>query len=317
MLALLFTQQGAGQSQKPKIPELPKPETPVTIVIEKDFLYDKHTLADEYPYGKTTRRFQWDKIQDSLRSIETCQRDGNVEWATLQNYKNKNGVAPEVDDLLVNEYNAQTDKFGVTRYQSIPLYNENDFKEPERYGRDGALVRVLKDSADYVKVCSIQYDGEWYVPLKYVRKLDAERFDQAIFVDRTNQNITTLERSGAKWLVRSMNPATTGLHKPPYQLETPLGTFVIQERKPRMYYYEDGTTTIAGYAPYASRFTRGGYIHGTPLNNPNATEADFIEISPTLGTTPRSHLCVRNATSHALFVYNWASPYETLVIVID
>ena len=91
----------------------------------------------------------------------------------------------------------------------------------------------------------------------------------------------------------------------------------VQEHKPKMYYLRDGSSEIAGFAPWASRFTRGGYIHGVPLNNPKATEKNYIEFSPTLGTTPRSHMCVRNATSHAKYIYDWATPLESLVIVID
>lgn len=70
------------------------------------------------------------------------------------------------------------------------------------------------------------------------------------------------------------------------------------------------TTETGGFAPYASRFTNGGYIHGVPVNAPRKT---LIEFSPSLGTTPRSHMCVRNATSHAKFIYDWAPIEETLV----
>jgi len=63
-----------------------------------------------------------------------------------------------------------------------------------------------------------------------------------------------------------------------------------------MYYVKDGTSEIAGYAPYASRFTNGAYIHGVPVQYPHK---NIIEYSPSLGTTPRSHMCVRNASSHA------------------
>ena len=126
--------------------------------------------------------------------------------------------------------------------------------------------------------------------------------------------IETLEQEGDKWLVRSMNPATTGLHRPPYAQETPPGVYIIQEKKPRMIYLVDGTTETGGFAPYASRFTNGGYIHGVPVNAPRKS---LIEYSSTLGTTPRSHMCVRNATSHAKFIYDWAPVYETLVFVFD
>ncbi|MEG1586497.1 MAG: L,D-transpeptidase, partial [Bacteroidales bacterium] len=77
---------------------------------------------------------------------------------------------------------------------------------------------------------------------------------------------------------------------------------------------KDGTNIEGGFAPYASRFCCGGYIHGVPVNYPTT---GIIEYSPTLGTTPRSHMCVRNATSHALYIYNWAKPDDTLVFVFD
>jgi lipoprotein-anchoring transpeptidase ErfK/SrfK len=97
-------------------------------------------------------------------------------------------------------------------------------------------------------------------------------------------------------------------------METPVGIFVLQEQKTKMFYYGDGTKTIEGFAPWASRFTNGAYIHGVPVNNP---KGKIVEYSWSLGTTPRSHMCVRNASSHAKFVYDWIKPYSSLVIVID
>jgi len=139
-------------------------------------------------------------------------------------------------------------------------------------------------------------------------------FKKVAVVDRTNQNIATLEKDGEQWLIRSQNPATTGAHHPPYQKETPLGVFVVQEKKQKMQYLVDGTSKLAGYSPWASRFTNGGYIHGVPVNLPRTA---MIEYSATLGTIPRSHMCVRNATSHAKHVFDWAPVDEALVIVIE
>ena len=59
-------------------------------------------------------------------------------------------------------------------------------------------------------------------------------------------------------------------------------------------------------------FTDGAYIHGVPVNAPRKTQ---IEYSPSLGTTPRSHMCVRNATSHAKFIYDWAPVNELLFCI--
>lgn len=302
-------------TKKSSVAQQEKPA--IEVKLNKELTYTDHTLADTYPYKDTVRRFQWQKIHDKLVELEMSQAEP-TRWVTLQNYKNKNGVAPEVQDPEINEYRNATDKYGVSRYQSIPLYGAEDLKKPERYGRDGSLFKYLKDTAGFIKVCSVVYDGTWYVPKEYARLLSVKRFDKVIFVDRTNQNIATMEKGdGATWYIRSMNPATTGLRLPPYQQETPLGTYVIQEKKPKMYFLRDGSYIIAGLSPWASRFTRGGYIHGIPVNKPNATPRDYVELSPTLGTTPKSHMCVRNATSHAKYVYDWAAPLESLVIVMD
>lgn len=58
------------------------------------------------------------------------------------------------------------------------------------------------------------------------------------------------------------NPATTGMHAPPYAQETPLGMYLLQQKKTRMVFLKDGSAETGGYAPYASRFTNGAYIHG-------------------------------------------------------
>ena len=71
-----------------------------------------------------------------------------------------------------------------------------------------------------------------------------------------------------EWKIRSMNPATTGRHAPPYAQETPLGMYLLQQKKSRMVFLKDGSAATGGYAPYASRFTNGAYIHGVPVNVP-------------------------------------------------
>lgn len=285
------------------------------IIIEKELLYDKYTLEDSYPYRDTTRRFQWEKIKQGLALLENFQQEFFA-WGILQNYRNNNGEAPLVKSYKRNEYNRISDTLGVERFQGIPLFLPTDTTAGERYGRDGALVKLFKDNVgSFRKIATIDSRELWFVPAKYVKPIhDTVQFKNVVFVDRNNENIVTLEKVGSKWVVRSMNPATTGLHKPPYQQETPLGAFVVQEKKSKMYFLVDGTTRNGGFAPYANRFTNGGYIHGIPVNAPRT---ELIEYSASLGTTPRSHMCVRNATSHAKFIYDWGSTEETIVFVIE
>lgn len=318
-----------GKTDKPITDGQPAPDSatvevteiidtvPKEIIIEKELLYDQHTLEDTYPYKDTTREFQWEKMKERLSLLESIQKEPS-QWAILQNYKNRNGEAPLVKVFKRDAYKRVSDTLGVERYQSVPLYLLTDTVIPEIYGRDGSLVRIkaMDEDSKFARIQTV-YDGEeeWYAPKKYIKQIgDTVVFDKAIFVDRHNQNIATLEHVGSKWLVRSMNPATTGQHRPPYAQETPLGMYVLQEKKSRMIYLVDGSKETGGFAPYANRFTNGAYIHGVPVNAPRKS---LIEYSPSLGTTPRSHMCVRNATSHAQFVYDWAPVNETIVFVLE
>lgn len=296
--------------------EKSRPRTASDIVLTKNLIYDKYTLEDKYDYKDTFRMFQWDKIKERLAYIENFQREHN-NYGLVINYKNKNGEAPTVANYRRNAYKRVSDTLGTERYQSAPLYSINDNETPTIYGRDGSLVKLL--SSDTLKMVRIKgltnIEGEWDIPRRYVKAIgDTATFKHVVVVDVTNQNICALEHNSDGWIIRSMNPATTGKHNPPYGMETPVGIFLLQEKKSKMFYYADGTTEIAGYAPWASRFTNGAYIHGVPTNDP---KAKIIEHSWTLGTTPRSHMCVRNASSHAKFVYDWIKPFSSLVIVIN
>ena len=296
--------------------ERERPRTAADIKLEKDLTYTEHTLEETYPYKDTTRHFQLDKIKEKLAFIENFQRAPHT-YGVLQNYKNRNGEAAVVENFVRNAYKRVSDTLGTEKYQSAPLYKNEDSAKPSIYGRDGSLVSLESaDTLKMVKINGISFEGSWYVPKRYVKSIgDSLKITHVNFVDVTNQNILTVERTGEnEWKIRSMNPATSGLHKPPHQMETPVGIFMVQEQKPKMFYFGDGTKTIEGFAPYASRFTNGGYIHGVPVNNP---KGKIVEYSWSLGTTPRSHMCVRNASSHAKFVYDTSKPFKSLVVVID
>lgn len=285
------------------------------ITLSKELLYDKHTLEDTYPYKDTTRSFQWEKIKEQLALLENIQQEPN-QWVIFRNYKNLNGEAPLVKRYERDAYKRIADTLGTERYQGVPLYLLNDTLTPEIYGQDGSLVRRIGEEGKFAKVEPVFAGGEWFVPKKYIKEIpDSVIFNKAIFVDRHNQNIATLERNReGNWMIRSMNPSTTGQHRPPYAQETPLGMFVLQEKKAKMVFLKDGSSATGGFAPYASRFTNGGYIHGVPTNVP---ASHLIEYSPSLGTIPRSHMCVRNATSHAKFIFDWAPVNETIIFVLE
>ena len=285
------------------------------ITLNKDIKFEKYLLDDEYPYNDTVRSFQWDKIKEKLAHIDNKVAKGGS-WAIFSNYRNMNGEAPTVANFVRNEYKRVSDQYGVERYQSVPLFTPDSDTTLTRYGRDGWLVKILdSDTTEMVKVSGVSFEGEYLIPQRYLVKWgDTISINKVAVVDVTNQNIAVLEKREDEWYILSMNPATTGVHKPPYALETPVGIFAVQEQKQKMYYTKDGSSELAGYAPFASRFTNGGYIHGVPVQYPRQS---IIEWSPTLGTIPRSHMCVRNASSHSEFIYDWATVKETVVVVID
>lgn len=297
-------------------PETPKPLTAADIRLREELLYEDYHLDSVYDYRDTFRVVQYDQVRERLAYIESLYEEAD-RWAVIANRKNKNGESPTVKDYHRNEYKLVADKYGVERYQSAALYEMGDTLEPVRYTQDGSLVHVIDSVGSFYHISLAKHsEGEYMVKRKYVELLpDTVFFRHVIFVDRNNQNILTTERaSRGEWLVRSVNPATTGKKNPPYARPTPLGIYLLQEKKPKMYYTHDGTSKIAGFAPYASRFCNGAYIHGVPVNNPKGS---IREWSASLGTTPRSHMCVRNASSHAKFVYDWAPLRNSLVVVIE
>ncbi len=286
------------------------------IVLEKVLLYDRHTLADTFPYGEGVRIFQFEKMRERLFFLDSIQREPS-RWAVLQNRQNKNGESPLVKSWSREaDYNLVVDDYGVSRFQSVALCVPGE-TEPERYGRDGALMKWVGENPDSttLRLEGFNEPGHWDVAEKYVHRIaDGVVFTRAVMVDRTNQCIAALERVDGKWLIRSMNPCTTGAFNPPYGRPTPVGMFVVQEKKPKMLYTKDGSSELAGFAPWASRFCNGAYLHGVPTNDPNGA---VIEFGSTLGTIPRSHMCVRNASSHAKFLYDWGPIDETVVFVYD
>ncbi len=286
------------------------------IVIERELTFDKYTLEDSYTYQKKTRIIQWNKIREQLLRIEQLQAEPH-RWGVLQNYKNLNGEAPLTKVWSRDSYKLVSDSLGVERYQAVPLYASTDTLTPDLYGRDGTLIAMTDTQGSNFWQGRVESsEANWYVPKRYVKLLKPDvTFSHVVVVDRKNQHIIVLERQApAHYLVRSINPATTGRHKPPHAKETPLGIFLLQEKKPKMFYTSDGSSRVVGFAPWASRFTCGAYIHGVPVNNPKGR---IVEYSHSLGTTPRSHMCVRNASSHAKFVYDNCPTLATLIVVIE
>jgi hypothetical protein len=273
---------------------------------------------DEIKYGYVfetlgiPREFQFGKMLDSVNKLKKEVESNKT--AYISNYKNRNGVAP----LYKNQ---STDEYGITRYQSAAAYSEPNANSPFRYIEDGTLVSVLEENKDFVKIRTLNFEGEYWVEKKFVSFQNSiQELTKAVVVDRNNQNEGVFEYVDGKWNLISYVFATTG-EKSQFKQETPLGYFMAIETRPKFLYLDDVTREISGYAPYAIRFNGGAYIHGVPVGfkivDGKRVDPGEREYLYTIGTTPRSHKCVRNYTSHAKFLYNWIDIGKSAVIVIE
>jgi hypothetical protein len=259
-----------------------------------------------------TRTFQFDKMLESLRNLQQQVAEGKLNH--VSNYKNVNGAPPEKGE-------GATDEYGMRIYQSAPGYLQADTQADFRYVPDGMLVRIIEETGDFYRVSVASFGQELYIPKKYIDPNDAlSQLTHAIVIDRSQQNQAAFELSGNEIRMVSYTLATTGL-KSESSFETPLGYYKTLEKKDRFQYLKDGSDEIAGYAPFATRFCGGAYIHGVPVayeeKEGELVDPGTIEYLQTIGTFPRSHMCVRNFTSHANFIYNWVDPATGAVIVIE
>lgn len=258
------------------------------------------------------RTFQFDKMYESVKKAKS-EIDLNT-TAYISNYKNRIGTAPL--------YNGNTkDKFGIQRYQAAPAYYEPNSSSEFRYISDGTIVTVLAETDSFYKVRALSFDGEYYVPKKYVSFRESiETLTKVIVVDRKNQNEGVFEVIDGKWNLISYIYATTG-ENAKYKLPTDLGYYMAVEKVSKFSYLSDTTKQIAGYAPYAIRFNGGAYVHGVPVDyvikDGKRIDPGMQEYLYTIGTVPKSHKCVRNYTSHAKFLYDWIDIGKSIVIVIE
>jgi hypothetical protein len=262
------------------------------------------------------RTFQFTKMAEAVSSLQH-EVDGQL-TAYINNYKNRSGVPPL--------YQGQTrDAWGVKRYQSAPAYLAPSAQGDFRYIAAGTLVTILGQTDTLYRIRTLNFPGEYYVPKRYVSlKNSIDRLTKVIVVDRRNQNEGVFEYAFGRWYLISYTFATTG-EQARYKEPTDLGYYMAIEKAGKFLYLDDVTRVIDGYAPYALRFSGGAYIHGVPVNIPRylvqgnhvLSYPPMIEYSSTIGTVPRSHKCVRNYTSHAKFLWDWAEIGKTAVIVIE
>ena len=278
----------------------------------------------QYEYRGEIRPYRFREMIETAGRILDEQEKGSLTF--LDNYKDRKGKAPLY-------HGKATDRDGTLRGAAVPGYPDPADQEEFDYLPDGTLVRIMNPKETgypenpvgsltdgFLPVWSLTDQKAYWVPEKYVRQdRQMERIKKVIAIDRTNQTIAALEQVTrleyfqgpgvflkTDWQIVSYSRCTTG-KLGPYHQPTPVGTFYAMEKKPYLEYLIDGTNQIGGREPWAIRFTAGAYVHGMSAG----------EFSEAIGTVPLSHKCVRNYTSHALFLYEWFEEDRTAVIVIE
>lgn len=308
----------------------------------KLYWWENGEMVNGYVYAPivSPREFRFSEMFDKITDLKVAVDATDTGY--IYNVGNSVGRAPRYKGQYLE------DDYKVPRYQAAPAYRQPDWDASNmRYMQDGILLAILEETESFYKVNAYDYEGEYYVPKRYVtRRNGIEDLKQVIVVDIANQNQGTFEYRDGMWHLISYSYATTGADSK-YKEPTIPGSYQVIGKQDFFRYRDDITKVIAGYAPYALRFNGGAFIHGVPVNyklvkqtfviqeeildeegnviQERVTEERIvdrldpghIEYSGSLGTVPLSHKCVRNITSHAKFLYDWVVLGEASVVVID
>lgn len=136
-------------------------------------------------------------------------------------------------------------------------------------------------------------------------KLDNQKVEKAVVIDTENQNMIIMEKIDGEWVVVSYVKSKTGLESQ-LGFETPKGSFLAAVSKFEMLYNNEISEKM-GYAKYATRFSGGGYLHGTPVNYEELINKEYFisQKEDNLGTLSGTRKCVRTSEDHARFVFDW------------
>jgi hypothetical protein len=126
-----------------------------------------------------------------------------------------------------------------------------------------------------------------------------------IAIDATNQNFGVFEKIDGIWKLISYVYSKTGMDSQ-VGFETPRGFFVVPMLRYEMPYRSE-VGASQGYAKHATRFSGGGYIHGTPINYEEEINREFFKEKKEndMGTFAGTRKCIRTSEGHARFLFDW------------
>ncbi|MGL5124191.1 MAG: L,D-transpeptidase family protein [Fusobacteriaceae bacterium] len=256
-----------------------------------------------YIYSKValTRIF---RFEDSLNKIKEAEnfikdsREKGYELAVVNSYSpNPNNVErPRAKER---------DKYGTSFDQNISGFSgEEEIFIPDRSIL--AIKEIKKDDKLTVAVASIK--EELIVKKNRIKKMEnlsKQPINKAIAIDVKNQNMIIYEKILGEWNIISYVWSKTGMESQ-VGFETPKGIFLAAVSKYEMLYNSE-VGDRQGLAKYATRFSGGGYIHGTPLNYDEEINKEYFleQKEMTLGTLTGTRKCVRTSEPHAKFLFDW------------
>lgn len=132
------------------------------------------------------RKFKFNDMYSLIKRLEN--ELTKYEYGYISNYKDESGSPPLINGKGMDKYNMQA-------YQSAPAYPNLNNGENFRYFPDGMIVFILGEEKGYFKVKALDYEGEYWIPKKYISFDDnLDKFSKAILVDTANQNQAAFEK---------------------------------------------------------------------------------------------------------------------------
>ena len=240
-------------------------------------------------------------------------KEAKEEIIKLENFINEANKNNEkllvVDSYVPNPNNEnmlrKKDKYGVALDQNIKA----KYKNQVIHLPDSSIIRLIEKNKSTSKIKASWYPEEYFMVenknLKSARRLSEGELNKAIIIDATNQNLMLFEKINSEWNVISYVYSKTG-DDSKLGFETPRGYYLAPMTKYTMW-YNSPVAEEGGTAKFATRFTGGAYLHGTPIGKlEEKYRLSALEAKEkNLGTYSGTRKCVRTTEQHAKFIFDW------------
>ncbi|MGL5049491.1 MAG: SH3 domain-containing protein, partial [Fusobacteriaceae bacterium] len=247
----------------------------------------------------TFRTFRFNEILNEINKAETFVNKGKEngdELAIMNSYIPN----PNNKNLKFTR-----DKYGMTADQNVVAKSNGE----TIFIPDRSIIKVLENDGKKAKVKVSSIKEEFLeIDSKYISKqpkLVEKPINKAVAIDTKNQNMVMFEKINGNWTIISYVYSKTGIESE-LGFETPKGHMLAATAKFEMLYNNE-IGLGQGYAKYATRFSGGGYVHGTPLNYDETINTEYFMSQKELflGTFTGTRKCVRTTEDHAKFIFDW------------